>query len=96
MPENRTDARLVVVTRGPYIESAHHGAYCVVRGGKVTRQKGDIESRVFFRSAAKPFQVLTVLESGAADRFRTVVQNVTHLYTDRMYREGVRWFTRWL
>jgi len=59
----------VVVTRGPYIESAHHGAYCVVRGGKVTRQKGDIESRTFFRSAAKPFQVLTVLESGAADRF---------------------------
>ncbi len=59
----------MVVTRGPFVESAHHGAYCVVRGGKVTRSKGDVGLRAFFRSAAKPFQVLTVLESGAADRF---------------------------
>ncbi|MDH3592311.1 MAG: asparaginase [Planctomycetota bacterium] len=60
---------LVSVTRGGFDESHHFGAYCVVADGKVVRSKGDMETPYFMRSAAKPFQALAVVESGAADRF---------------------------
>ncbi len=64
-----SDSVLVTLTRGSVPESEHRGAYCVVEGGRVVRQKGDIERCAFLRSAAKPFQALTVVESGACDRF---------------------------
>jgi len=60
---------LVTLTRGERVESAHHGAYCVVVDGKVDRCRGDIEAPVYFRSAAKPIQAVAVIESGAPDRF---------------------------
>ena len=64
-----SDSVLVTLTRGSVPESEHRGAYCVVEGGRVVRRKGDIERCAFLRSAAKPFQALTVVESGACDHF---------------------------
>lgn len=60
---------LVSLTRGRREESHHHGAYCVVRDGRVERSRGDVEVPVYMRSAAKPLQALAVVESEAPDRF---------------------------
>jgi L-asparaginase II len=60
----------VRLTRDPLVESVHHVSYCVWQNGDVLRASGDITTPVFYRSAAKPFQALVVVESGAADRFR--------------------------
>jgi L-asparaginase II len=59
----------VRLTRDPLVESHHDVAYCVWQNGEVVRSSGDITTPVYYRSAAKPFQALVVVESGAADRF---------------------------
>jgi L-asparaginase II len=57
---------LAVVTRSKYIESLHQGYICVVDcTGKVQYQKGDINTKIYFRSAAKPIQVIPFIQSGA-------------------------------
>src|SRR5262245_37862642 len=62
---------LVKVTRGDSVESVHYGALAVVDcRGEVMARVGSPESTAFLRSAAKPFQALPLLASGAADRFR--------------------------
>ncbi len=60
---------LVSLTRGGRDESRHAGAYCVVEGGRVLRSRGAIDVPEFMRSAAKPFQAITVVRSDAPDRF---------------------------
>lgn len=61
---------LVEVTRGGIVESRHHGALAVVTAdGRIVASVGDPDWVTFLRSAAKPFQALTVVESGAADHF---------------------------
>jgi len=60
---------LVTLTRSGLDESHHHGAYCVFVGGRVARSRGDVAVPVYLRSAAKPFQAITVVESGALERF---------------------------
>lgn len=58
------------VTRGPIVESRHHGAYVVCDAkGKVVFSAGDIQSPIYPRSAIKAFQCLPMIESGAADKF---------------------------
>ncbi len=58
------------VTRGPVVESVHHGAVAVCdREGAVVAWWGDPEVVTYLRSSAKPFQALPLLESGAADHF---------------------------
>jgi len=58
------------VTRGPIVESRHHGAFVVCDAkGKILVSGGDIGSPIYPRSAIKAFQCLPVIESGAADRF---------------------------
>ena len=58
------------VTRGPIVESRHHGAYVVCDAkGKTVISAGDVQSPIYPRSAIKAFQCLPVIESGAADRF---------------------------
>ena len=61
---------LVEVMRGQLVESQHRGALCVVDadGGSVLAL-GDVECRVFPRSAVKALQALPLLESGIADRY---------------------------
>jgi len=61
---------LVEVTRGEEVESLHRG---VVVGtdasGRVVKGIGNSEFVAFLRSAAKPLQLIPLLESGAAARF---------------------------
>ena len=59
---------LAETTRGGIVESVHHGIVAVVDvEGRVVAALGDPERAVFFRSAAKPFQAIPLIESGAAD-----------------------------
>jgi L-asparaginase II len=62
-------AVLVTITRSGLPESEHHGAYCVVRGGRVARSKGNVDAPTYFRSASKPMQAIAVVRSGACERF---------------------------
>ena len=57
-------------TRGGIVESEHHGIVVAVDvSGEVVAAAGDPERVIFFRSSAKPFQAIPVIESGAADAF---------------------------
>ena len=60
----------VEVTRGGMVESVHRVAAAVVdRHGGARLTWGDDSRPIFPRSAIKPLQALTVIESGAADAF---------------------------
>lgn len=61
---------LANVIRGETIESIHRGHIYVVDGeGNTVASIGDPSTITYFRSAAKPFQALPVITSGAADAF---------------------------
>src|SRR5512140_1108533 len=61
---------LVEVRRGGRVESEHRGALAVVdAAGKLMAHAGDVQLVSYLRSSAKPFQLLPLIESGAADRF---------------------------
>ena len=64
-------ARLeVVVRRGPIAESVHHlQAVAVDATGRRVFATAEPERVTSFRSAAKPFQLLPLIERGHADRF---------------------------
>jgi L-asparaginase II len=58
------------VCRGEREESVHYGSVAVVnKEGRLTHYVGDPEFFTFVRSAAKPFQLIPLLETGAADHF---------------------------
>ncbi len=65
------DARgevLLAVTRGASVESVHRGVVAVAdASGDYLGGAGDPEMPVHLRSAAKPFQALALVSSGAAD-----------------------------
>ena len=67
-----SDAPVVIeVTRGTEVESVHRGSIAVVTGdGGPVASLGKVTTRIFYRSAAKPFQAIPLIESGAADRYR--------------------------
>jgi L-asparaginase II len=61
---------LVEVLRGGVVESRHTGAVAAVDAdGRTVLALGDVEQRVFPRSAVKAIQALPLVESGAADRY---------------------------
>jgi len=61
---------LVEVTRGSLVESRHRGFIAVVDAtGSVVASLGDIKTPAWFRSAAKPFQTIPIITSGAATRY---------------------------
>lgn len=61
---------LAKVIRGETVESVHRGHLIVIDGGGNTIASiGDPRTVTFFRSAAKPFQALPFITSGAADAF---------------------------
>ena len=63
-------AVLAKVTRGDVVESVHRGIVVVVdTGGTVVASAGNVDQLAYFRSAAKPFQAIPVVESGAAEEF---------------------------
>jgi L-asparaginase II len=62
--------RLAEVTRGGIVESVHDGMVAVVDAdGNLVASAGNPDAVIFYRSSAKPFQAIPVIESGAADRF---------------------------
>ncbi|MHA7772083.1 asparaginase [Roseibium sp. M-1] len=59
---------LVDVTRGSVIESLHRGTVAVADStGRLVCSIGDIDARVFPRSAIKALQAIPMVESGAAE-----------------------------
>lgn len=61
---------LVEVTRGTRIESFHRGAAAVLDAhGRLVAAWGDIERPVYARSAIKPLQAVSLVESGALDAY---------------------------
>jgi len=61
---------VVKVIRGETTESVHYGSIAVVDAeGHLLYMVGDPYFITFFRSSAKPFQAITVVESGAAKAF---------------------------
>ncbi|MGI6604818.1 MAG: asparaginase [bacterium] len=61
---------VTVVYRGDFPESRHSGSIAVVdRTGEMLAAYGDPERMTFLRSAAKPFQVLPLFETGAYERY---------------------------
>ncbi len=68
---------LAYVTRGDIVESTHYGDVAVCNAdGELLRQAGDAQRRCYFRSSGKPIQALTVVLSGAADRFEFTAQEL--------------------
>ncbi|MGI6705024.1 MAG: asparaginase [Clostridia bacterium] len=68
---------LVAITRSQYIESVHSGYICVVdANGSIQFSLGDPNTRVYFRSAAKPIQSIPFLESGAAEALGFSMQEI--------------------
>ena len=63
-------AVLAEVTRGDVVVSVHRGAVVVVdTEGSLVARAGNVDHVTYFRSAAKPFQAIPVVESGAAEAF---------------------------
>ncbi|QUV84393.1 asparaginase [Chloracidobacterium aggregatum] len=61
---------LVEVWRGSAVESRHRGAIVAATAtGQIVAAVGDPNWLCFLRSAAKPFQAMAVLRTGAAERF---------------------------
>ncbi|MCR4426837.1 MAG: asparaginase [Firmicutes bacterium] len=61
---------LVSVIRGDLVESVHRGDVAVVdAAGALLYSVGDPDYVTYWRSSAKPIQVLPIIASGAADRF---------------------------
>lgn len=62
---------LVEIVRGPLMEAVHRGDIAVVdAGGTLRAQVGDPSGKItYWRSAAKPFQSMPVVYSGAAARW---------------------------
>src|SRR3954468_22760124 len=71
--ENRSapnSAPLVEVWRGRVVESRHRGHVAAVDAdGRLVARAGGPETITYLRSSGKPFQVVPLLTSGAADRF---------------------------
>jgi L-asparaginase II len=66
-----TNPVLVEACRGALVESRHRAAVAVVDAdGSVVLALGAVERPIYPRSAVKALQALTLVESGAADRFR--------------------------
>jgi L-asparaginase II len=61
---------LVEVTRGTLVESRHRGSVSVVDAeGATVLSIGDVDRRVFPRSAVKALQAMPLVESGIADKY---------------------------
>ncbi|MEO8448656.1 MAG: asparaginase [Gemmatimonadota bacterium] len=64
------DPLRIEVTRGPMVESVHRVSAAVVDAtGRLVAAAGEPGLITFWRSAAKPFQALPLLEDGVVDRF---------------------------
>ena len=63
--------------RGSVLESRHRVHVAVVdASGRLVAQAGDAEYKTFWRSAAKPFQALPLVEDGVVERFGLTRQDL--------------------
>ncbi len=91
---------LVEVCRGGRTESRHRGACAVVAAnGTLLRAWGDVERPVFPRSAIKPVQALSLIETGAADHFNLDGQEIalacaSHNGEEYHHRRVLDWLAR--
>ena len=61
---------LAKVYRSNCVECVHYGSIVVVDSeGKIIYQLGDPYFKTYFRSSAKPFQVIPTLKSGAVEKY---------------------------
>jgi len=61
---------LIEVTRGSMVESRHRGFIAAVDAtGGIVASLGDLRTPAWFRSAAKPFQTIPIIASGAAAHY---------------------------
>lgn len=68
--ESPTSAVLAEVTRGPIVESRHHGSIAIAdANGDLVGGVGNPDRIVYLRSAAKPAQAAAALATGTADAF---------------------------
>ncbi len=83
---------LAEARRGPIVESRHRGHVVQVSAtGDVERAIGDPEISVTLRSAVKPFALIALIESGAADDLRLsgpelAVMAASHMGEDKHVR----------
>src|SRR5438552_2776955 len=67
----------VEVTRGPLVESLHRVSAAVVAAdGRLVASAGDPELVTFWRSAAKPFQALPLIQDGVAAHYGLTDENL--------------------
>ncbi len=59
----------VRVWRGDEIESRHEVHAALVRGGRLVAAHGDPSARAYLRSAAKPIQLVPLVEDGGVERY---------------------------
>ncbi|NOT63467.1 MAG: asparaginase, partial [Acidobacteria bacterium] len=70
-------APLIEITRGAFVESLHRGHIAAIDpAGKVVAQIGNIETITHYRSAAKPFQAIPLVSTGAANYFKFTTQEL--------------------
>ena len=68
---------LVYVTRNNNIESIHYGSICIVDNKeKIIYNIGDPFQKIYFRSSAKPLQVIPLILSGAADKYNFSLREI--------------------
>lgn len=61
---------LVVRTRAKRVESIHNGYICIIDTSRnILYNLGDPDTEVYIRSAAKPFQAIPLVESGAMEKY---------------------------
>jgi len=62
---------LIKIYRGNLVENIYRGDIAIVdKAGNHTLSVGDNEKITYWRSSAKPIQVIPVIYSGAADRYK--------------------------
>jgi L-asparaginase II len=83
------NSSVVEIFRGGVLESVHRGAIAVCDAeGSLLHSAGDTERPIFLRSAAKPFQALPLILSGAAEAFQVTKEELavvcgSHAGSDR-------------
>jgi len=69
---------LLKIYRGNLVENIYRGDIAIVhKAGNHTLSFGDKEKITYWRSAAKPIQVMPVIYSGAADKYKLTDKEIT-------------------
>jgi L-asparaginase II len=68
---------LVVLTRTNRVESVHKGYICVTDSQKnIKYSLGDPDTKMYFRSSAKPIQAVALASSGAMEKFNITLKEL--------------------